>query len=352
MHHHVNYLGNNSKSLHVSLNESLKKLRTDYVDILYLHWWDYETSIPEVMNSLHNLVAQGKVLYLVSCPRPVYGAIRSSLRILQGVSDTPAWVVSQCNQWALDHGKTPFSIYQGAWNVLDRSFERDIVPMCRDHGMAIAPWNVLAGGKLRSDAEEERRRQTGEKGRDVTGSGWERTPEEKKISNVLEKVGKEVGVDSVTAVAIAYLMHKTTHVFPIVGGRKVEHLKDNIKALSITLSPSQVEEIDSVNPWDPGFPHNFIVSCLEFTHAIEVLTYNAGKWHCQQRLVLDYRPNRPCRIPLAYQACRDQCCHSVNGESGPWVARGCAELNTKTVLYHEKQCSVTLVRILDILTIF
>lgn len=226
-------------SSYLICHHDLRKLRTDYVDILYLHWWDYETSIPEVMGGLHDLVASGKVLYL-------------------GVSDTPAWVVSQCNQWALDHGKTPFSVYQGAWNVMDRSFERDIIPMCRDHGMAIAPWNVLAGGKLRSDAEEERRKQSGEGGRDVTGAGWQRTAEEKKVSNALEKVAGEVGVDSVTAVAIAYLMQKTVNVFPIVGGRKVEHLKDNIKALSISLTSAQIDYLDSVNSWDPGFPHNFI----------------------------------------------------------------------------------------------
>ena len=79
----------------ISLEASLKKLRTDYVDILYLHWWDYATSIEEVMNSLHTLVMQGKVLYL-------------------GVSDTPAWIVSKANTYARMSGRTPFVIYQGA----------------------------------------------------------------------------------------------------------------------------------------------------------------------------------------------------------------------------------------------
>ena len=132
------------------------------------------------MNSLHNLVASGKVLYL-------------------GVSDTPAWVVADANRYARDHGKTPFVVYQGAWNVMSRDFEREIIPMARAEGLALAPWNVLAAGKLRSDAEEERRRQTGEKGRLFYQAGWERNEDERKMSQALEKVGKEVGTEHVTA---------------------------------------------------------------------------------------------------------------------------------------------------------
>jgi aryl-alcohol dehydrogenase-like predicted oxidoreductase len=104
------------KSLHNSFNASLKKLRTDYVDILYVHWWDYATSVEEVMNGLHNLVTQGKVLYL-------------------GVSDTPAWIVAKANTYARLTGKTPFCIYQGAWSIMQRDFERDILPMCLAEGM-------------------------------------------------------------------------------------------------------------------------------------------------------------------------------------------------------------------------
>ncbi len=163
--------------MHISVEASLKKLRTSYIDILYLHWWDYETSIPEVMDSLHNLVAAQKVLYL-------------------GVSDTPAWVVSQANQYAMDHGKTPFVIYQGKWNLLDRSFEREIIPMARSLGLALSPWSVLAEGKLRTDAEEQQRRETGEKGRMMFGPDWERTEVEMKVSRALEKVAAEVGVGS------------------------------------------------------------------------------------------------------------------------------------------------------------
>ncbi|KAI0278765.1 Aldo/keto reductase [Russula aff. rugulosa BPL654] len=235
----VNYSGNHAKSLHISVEASLKKLRTSYIDILYVHWWDWTTSVEEIMNALHNLVVQGKVLYL-------------------GISDTPAWIVPKANQYAKDHGKTPFSIYQGRWSVLERSFERDIIPMARAEGLALAPWDVLGGGKIRSDAEEARRRETGEKGRMIFTPDWERTEEERKVCLVLEEVAKEVGVESITSVAIAHLLHKTPYVFPLIGGRKVEHLKQNIQALDISLSPEQIRRIDDAKPLDVGFPYSLI----------------------------------------------------------------------------------------------
>ena len=108
-------------------------------------------------------------------------------------------MVARANQYARDHGKSQFVIYQGAWNVMLRDFERDILPMARYEGMALAPWNVLAGGKLRTDAEEERRRQTGEKGRTLSSSEWERNENEVKMSRALEKVAKEVGTEHITA---------------------------------------------------------------------------------------------------------------------------------------------------------
>lgn len=125
--------------------------------------------------------------------------------------------------------------------------------------MALAPWNVLAAGKLRTDAEEERRRQSGEKGRTLFVGTWERNDNEKAMSRALEKVADEVGVESITAVAIAYLTHKTPYVFPIVGGRKVEHLLQNIEALEIALTDEQIAYLESIIPFDPGFPNWVIV---------------------------------------------------------------------------------------------
>ncbi|KAL1950334.1 hypothetical protein VTO73DRAFT_5458 [Trametes versicolor] len=164
-----------------------------------LHWYllcplvEYRTSKEEAMNGLHDLVVSGKVL---SSRKPMYTYARFT-------------------------GKTPFVIYQGAWSVLQWDFERKIIPMVRSpEGMALAPWNVLAAGKIRTDAEEASRRETGEKGR-----------------------------ANFTAVP---------YVFPIVCGRKVEHLHANIEALNIVLTPEHIKPMESAMPFKPGFPSSFI----------------------------------------------------------------------------------------------
>ncbi|KAN0087426.1 NADP-dependent oxidoreductase domain containing protein [Tylopilus felleus] len=250
----VLYTGNSVKSMHISLEASLKNLRTSYIDIFYVHWWDWETAIEEVMNGLHMLVQQGKVLYL-------------------GVSDTPAWVVSQANQYARDHGKTPFVIYQGQWNVMDRAMEREIIPMCKAHGMALAPWGVLAGGKIRSDEEEERRARSGDIGRWFEGVEWKRNENERIVCAALSKVAEEVGTRHVTAVAIAYLMQKAPYVFPIIGGRKVEQLEANLEALKIVLSPEHIKHLESILPFDPGFPISLIGDGSEYTFLMQNAAY-------------------------------------------------------------------------------
>lgn len=241
--HRVNYVGNHAKSLHVSFRDSLIKLRTSYVDILYVHFWEYTTSVEEVMDALHTLVIQGKVLYL-------------------GITGAPAWVVVKANQYAKYHGKSPFVIYQGRWCVFDRSLEREIIPMARSEGLAIAPWGVLGAGKVRTDAEEERRRESGEKGSTLFSPNWERTEEERKVCLVLEEIAKEVGVASITAVAIAYHLLKTPYVFPIIGGRRVEQLRENLQALDISLTPEQINRIESTKPFEPDFAHRIFINSL------------------------------------------------------------------------------------------
>lgn len=106
----INRSGNGTKSLHLSLEASLRKLQTTYIDVLYVHWWDFTCSIEELMQSLDVMVKNGKVLYL-------------------GVSDTPAWIVAKCNEYARQKGLRQFSVYQGQWSAEKRSFERDIIPM-------------------------------------------------------------------------------------------------------------------------------------------------------------------------------------------------------------------------------
>ena len=224
-----NYAGNHSKSLHVSLEASLKKLQTSYIDLLYIHWWDYTTSIPEVMHALHHTVASGKVLYL-------------------GISDTPAWIVSKANEYARQKGLTQFSVYQGLWNAAVRDFERDIIPMCESEGMALAPWGALGRGSFMS-AEDYEKKEEGRK----TGQ----TDNIIKVSAALDKLAREKET-VITSIALAYVRHKSPYVFPIVGGRKIEHLKANIEALKIELTDEELDEIDAAAPFDHGFPQSFI----------------------------------------------------------------------------------------------
>ncbi|KAJ5233064.1 sterigmatocystin biosynthesis dehydrogenase stcV [Penicillium chermesinum] len=209
-----NFVGNSMKSMRVSVERSLKKLQTDYIDLLYVHWWDFTTSVEEVMHGLNNLVTSGKVLYL-------------------GVSDTPAWIVVKANAYARANGLRPFSVYQGKWNARFRDLEREVIPMCRDQGMGIAPWAALGQGKFRS-AEAR-------KGTNADGSGRaaDLSEEDIKISEALEKVAKK----------------KNTTLQAI---RKIEHLEANVAALGVSLSQDDIHEIDNSTSFDIGFPLNFI----------------------------------------------------------------------------------------------
>jgi aryl-alcohol dehydrogenase-like predicted oxidoreductase len=189
------------------------------------------------MDSLHILVEQGKVLYL-------------------GISDTPAWIVSAANTYAQAHGKTPFSVYQGRWNVMLRDFERDIIPMARHFGMALAPWDVIGGGKFQSQKQIEEREKAGEGLRSMLGSG--QSLQEAKVSAALDKVAQEHGTTSLATIALAYVIQKAPNVIPIIGGRKIEHLQDNITALSVKLSSEQMQYLESQTDFDIGFPSNFV----------------------------------------------------------------------------------------------
>ncbi|CAJ2514118.1 Uu.00g022370.m01.CDS01 [Anthostomella pinea] len=226
----INNQGNGSKSLHVSVRASLQKLQTNYIDLLYVHWWDFSTSIPELMQSLNHLVQTGKVLYL-------------------GVSDTPAWIVSKANEYARNHGLRQFSVYQGRWSAASRDFEREIIPMAKAEGMALAPWGALGGGKFKTE-EERRNSRAGRSSSSASDS-------DVKISRALETVAYRHKT-IITSVALAYVMHKAPYVFPIVGGRNPDHLKGNIEALTLRLSADDIKEIESAVPFEYGFPHSFL----------------------------------------------------------------------------------------------
>jgi len=187
------------------------------------------TGVEELMQSLNHLVQSRQVLYL-------------------GISDTPAWFVVKANDYARHHGLRPFSVYQGKWSAAERDFERDIIPMCMDQGMALAPWGALGGGYFKPKGKQD-----GE-GRKMPSLAAKNAAV---VSEVLERVAKRKGT-LITSVALAYVMHKSPYVFPIAGGRKVEHLRGNIEALGLKLTEADMEEIENAYPFDIGFPLNFL----------------------------------------------------------------------------------------------
>ncbi|KAK9427158.1 Aldo/keto reductase [Lipomyces doorenjongii] len=210
-----NYSGNGTKSMRISLEESLRKLQTTYIDILPVHYWDFTVTIPELMLSLNDLVSSGKIMYL-------------------GISDTPAWVVAKANQYARDHGLRQFVVYQGLWNASVRDLEREIIPMCLDEGMGLCPYVTLNQGRFQTEAVF-RERETYNPGR-------------RSVIPLSE--------------LLPWRTNAKSALLPIVGGRTVEHLKGNIDALGVSLTDEQTTEIETGYDFDHGFPHTFLSGTL------------------------------------------------------------------------------------------
>ena len=164
---------------------------------------------------------------------------------IRGIRGTDSTITTDARQYGL----TQFSVYQGKWSAAERDFERDIIPMCLDEGMSMAPWGALGGGYFKPKDQ-------------VHQDGGRNLPHVKakdaeQVAEVLDKIAKRKGT-LITSVAMAYVMHKAPYVFPICGGRKVEHLKGNIEALSLQLDAADMEEIEQAYPFDVGFPHNML----------------------------------------------------------------------------------------------
>jgi len=178
--------GNNKKSLRPSLETSLKRLRTDYVDVLFVHAWEGTTSIPELMRALDDVVRTGKVLYL-------------------GVSNWPAWTLVKANKYARRHGLNRFVVYEGRWNAAEREIEREIVPMCKAEGMGISVWSALGGGKFKTASQHE---EGG--GRIYTDDlGGASAESFQKAFHALERVAVRKGTSPIS-VALRYVMLKVS----------------------------------------------------------------------------------------------------------------------------------------------
>lgn len=230
--------GNHRKNMVQSLEGSLKRLNTDYIDLFWLHAWDFMTPVEEVMRSLDDLVRQGKVLYV-------------------GISDAPAWIVSQANTLAQYYGWTPFVALQVEYSLIQRTPERDLLPMARAFDLAITPWSPLAGGVLTGKYSKQNQGKADEQTRlEVTGGS--NVPERSlAIADTVAQVAQEIGCTS-SQVALAWLRVKGDVIIPIIGSRKVSQIEENLACLKISLSKEQMQRLDEVSQIELGFPHDFL----------------------------------------------------------------------------------------------
>jgi len=230
----VNDGGNHRKNLVQSIEKSLNRLKTDYIDLLYLHAWDFTTGEQEVMYALEQLVRQGKVLHL-------------------GFSDTPAWVVSRCQTIAELRGWSSIIALQVEYSLLERTVERDLTPMAQHLNMGVVAWAPLAGGAL-----------TGKYLSDLSAGRLK--PESKRLDSravgIVTKLVEIAGQKncSPAQAALAWLRQKSGLVIPLVGARNATQLKESIESLSIVLTDQEIASLNAVSEIDYGFPHTFLAS--------------------------------------------------------------------------------------------
>ncbi|MFN2197206.1 MAG: aldo/keto reductase [Anaerolineales bacterium] len=228
--HNPNLGGNSRKSMLRSVENSLRRLNTDYIDLLYLHMWDYTTPVEEVLRAADDLVRAGKVLYF-------------------GFSDTPAWVVSHAVAKAEDLGWTRPVAMQIPYSVAGRDVERDVLPMARAYDLAILPWGLLAGGVLTgkySQAENGAPRRESE----VSARGL-------RLGEAVREIAAEVG-RSASQVAINWVRQQPGNVIPILGARTVAQIEDNLACLDFRLSEAQMAKLDEIAEFKVGFPNSFL----------------------------------------------------------------------------------------------
>jgi aryl-alcohol dehydrogenase-like predicted oxidoreductase len=231
-----NAAGNHRKSMVQALEASLRRLKTDYIDLYWLHIWDQMTPVEEVMRAFDDLVRQGKVLYI-------------------GVSDAPAWWIAQANTLADLRGWTKFIGLQIEYSLIERTVERELIPMAKAFKLGLVAWSPLAGGLLSGKYHSG----AGADGRYTTDMGkvFLRTGEgPDRIVAAVKKVSAEAG-RSPAQVALAWLRYRDIAVIPIVGARRLSQLEDNLASLELELTREQVSTLNQASAIEMGFPYDF-----------------------------------------------------------------------------------------------
>jgi aryl-alcohol dehydrogenase-like predicted oxidoreductase len=242
----ANASGNHRKSMVQAVEASLRRLKTDYIDLYWLHVWDQMTPVEEVMRAFDDLVSQGKVLYI-------------------GVSDAPAWWIAQANTLAELRGWTQFIGLQIEYSLVERTVERELIPMAKAFNLGLVAWSPLAGGLLSGkyhSGNEKDARYTTDMGKSFRRDG--ERPD--RIVAALQKVSKEVG-RSPAQVALAWLQHRDIPVIPIIGARRIPQLQDNLASLELRLTAEQLSALNDASAIEMGFPHDFFEKELVKTFA-------------------------------------------------------------------------------------
>ena len=233
----VNACGNHRKNLFQAVEASLKRLGTDYIDLLWLHIWDSLTPMEEVMRAFDDLVRMGKVLYI-------------------GISDSPAWIVSQANTLATLRGWTPFIGLQIEYSLKERTPERELLPMAKALNIGVTAWSPLGGGVLTGKYNQP----NPVDGRlSMTDQPFQILDRDLKIAETVLEIAREIG-KSPAQVALNWLRNRPNAVIPIIGARKLSQLQDNLACVDFNLTGEQLQRLDNISAISLGFPHELLAS--------------------------------------------------------------------------------------------
>jgi aryl-alcohol dehydrogenase-like predicted oxidoreductase len=236
--------GNHRRNMVRSVEASLRRLGTDYIDLLYLHAWDFTTPVEEILRAMDDLVRAGKVVYV-------------------GISDAPAWQVSRMQAIADLRGWSPLVALQIEYSLVERTVERDLIPMAAELGLGVLPWSPLASGVLtgkysRADLD------TGGGSGDPSGSrknvaaaNGSLTARALDVADVVGKVAAELDTTP-SRVALAWTLRNPAVTSPILGVRTLAQLEDNLGALDVEFTAGQLATLESASAIELGFPHDFL----------------------------------------------------------------------------------------------
>jgi aryl-alcohol dehydrogenase-like predicted oxidoreductase len=241
-----NAAGNHRKNMSQAVEASLKRLKTDYIDLYWVHIWDQITPVEEVMRGLDDLVRQGKVLYV-------------------GISDAPAWWIAQANTLAQLHGWSPFVGLQIEYSLIERTVERELIPMAKALNIGVTAWSPLAGGVLTGKYHGHGASEQGRMNSDMLKDFMPEQHLANRVVAAVKSVSDEIG-RSMAQVALAWLRYRPVAVIPILGARKLSQLQDNLASFDVALSADQVKTLDEASHIELGFPYGMYAK--KFVQAI------------------------------------------------------------------------------------